>query len=144
MRKSASGGESCTASPFSSAIGCTMSRTDSRMSADGERNRIEVHQPVAATGQLDHVARHRAQSERRAVDEAELPLLHLVDRPAPAALQGLGEKENRGERRPKVVGDLDDQLQAVGAGEPVGEMLRPIGLEPLAHRLHGADGSRRS
>ena len=110
---------------------------------DRERNRIEIDQPVAAAGQLDDVARHRAEAEGGAVDEAELALLDRIDRAAPAPLERLGQEEDRGEGRAKIVGDLDHQLEPVGSGEPVGEVLRPVGLEPLAHRSM-APSNRRS
>ncbi len=81
---------------------------------DRERNRVQVHQPVAAPGQLDHIAGHGAETERGAVDQTELPLLHRVDRAAAATLQGLRQKQNRGERRAKIVSHLHHQLQPVG------------------------------
>ncbi len=104
-----------------------------------ERQRIEVHKPVAASRQLDHVARHRREPERSAVDQAQLPLLHLVDRPTPRPLQCLGQEENRSERRTEVVGHLHHQLQSVRAGEPVREVLGPVGFESLGHGFHGAE-----
>src|SRR3954469_1808482 len=33
--------------------------------------------------------------------------------------------------------NLDHQLQAVGSGQAVGESLRPVRLEMLAHLFHG-------
>ena len=139
IRKSASGAVSRTVRLFSSAMGCTMSRTDSRMSVTENGIGIEVDQPVAAPGQLDHVARHRAEPERGAVDQAELALLDRVHRAAASALEGLGQEEDRGERRAQIVGDLHHQLQAVGSGEPIGEVLRPVRLQPLAHLLQGRE-----
>ena len=41
--------------------------------------------------------------------------------------------------RAEVVGHLDHQLEPVGAGQPVGEVLGPVRLEPLAHLLDGAE-----
>ena len=139
IRKSASGG----GEPHRQALllGDRLDDVAHRLEDVGhrERDRIEIDQAVAAAGQLDHVARHRAEAEGRAVDQAELALLHRIDRAAPAALQGLGQEEDRGERRAEVVRHLDHQLEPVGPGEPVGEVLRPVGLEPLAHLLDRAE-----
>ena len=39
---------------------------------------VSVEQVLAAARQLDDVARHRAEAERRGVDQAELPVLEVV------------------------------------------------------------------
>ena len=106
---------------------------------DGKRNRIQVHQPIAAAGQLDHVAGHRAETESGAVDQTELPFLHRVHRATAAPLEGFRQKENRGERRAQIVSDLHHQLQSVRPGESIGEVLRPVGFEVLANPLDGVE-----
>ena len=81
---------------FSSAIGCTMSRTDSRMSVteNGIGSRSTSRSPPAR--QLDHVARHRAEAERRAVDQARAaaPAPDSPGRSGPAA----GSRRGTGSR----------------------------------------------
>ena len=79
------------------------------------------------------------EAEGGAVDQAELALLHRVHGAAPAPLQGLGEEQDRGERRAQVVRHLDHELETIGPRQPVGKVLRPVGLEPLAHLLDGAE-----
>jgi hypothetical protein len=66
-----------------------------------------------------------------------LPLLHRIYRPTPASLEGLRQKQNGGERRAEIVGDLDHQLETVRSGQPVVEMLGPIGFEVLTHDFDG-------
>ena len=80
-------GQYVTVRPFSSAIGSTISRTDSMMSAmeNGIGSRSTNRSPPS--GKLENVARHGAQTERRRVDEAQLPLLQLGDRAAALLLQ---------------------------------------------------------
>ena len=95
-----------------------------------------IHQPVPVARQFDQVAGERRQPQGGAVNQAELAVLDLVDLPALAPLQGLGEKQHRGERGAQVVGHIDEQLQAVRAGQALGEILTPVGLCELAHHLH--------
>ena len=102
---------------------------------DRERDRLEVHQAIAAARELDDVAGHGAEPEGGAVDEAELALLHRGEGAAAAALQRLGQEENRGEGRPEVVGHLDHEFEAVVTGEAIGELLGPVELEGVADAL---------
>src|SRR4051794_6176036 len=59
-----------------------------------EWNGIQIYQTVAAAGQLDHIACHRAEPKGGAVDQAELPFLHRVDRAAATTLQGFRQEQN--------------------------------------------------
>ncbi len=93
-----------------------------------------MDQPFAAACELDDVSSKGAESERGAVDEANLPLLHGSERPALHAPESLGKEEDRPEWRPHVMGDLDDELQRVRPGELAGEALR----HPLVPRCRAA------
>ena len=106
---------------------------------DRERNRVQVHQAVAAPGQLDDVAGHGAETKRSAVNQAKLSLLHRIDRAAASPLEGLRQKQNRGKRRAKVVSYFHHQLQPVRRGEPVGEVLGPVRLQMQADPFDGVE-----
>src|SRR2546425_1977557 len=95
-----------------------------------------IEQLVAVASQLDRVARQRAQAEGGAVDQPQLAVLQLVDRAALTLLQRFGEEEDRREWRPQVVRHLDEQLQAVGAGETRGHVLRAVRLERAPHDVY--------
>lgn len=95
-----------------------------------ERLRLAADQAIAATHQLDDVARDGVQAEGRGIDQAELPLLQRRQRAAPAAQHDLGEEEDRSERRAEIVGDLDHEVEPARPGHPLLESLGPA-------RLHG-------
>ena len=78
---------------------------------DGERRQLRLQQQIAAL-EIDDVFPHRAQSERGGADESELTPLQVGDRTALAALDPLGQAEDRGERRVHVVGNFHEELQA--------------------------------
>ncbi len=110
--------------------------------ADGKGNRIQIHESVTAPRQLDDVARERAETKRRAVDQAELALLHRIDVSAPPPLQGLRQEQNRGQWRPEVVRDLHHQFQTIGSRQAIGEVLRPVRLQPGMHLFDGAEDGK--
>ena len=95
-------------------------------------NKVPGVRAVATPGQLDDIARNGAETKGGAVDQSELPFLDRVDRTAAPPLQRFRQEKDRGERRTQVVRHLDHQLQAIRRGEPVGEVLRPVGFEVLA------------
>src|SRR5256885_2276014 len=61
-----------------------------------------VRQLVAAAGQLDRVARERAEAERRTVDQPELPLLALVHPALALPHQGPGEEQDQPQREARA------------------------------------------
>jgi len=85
----------------------------------------------------------RGETEGGAVDQAHLAVLHLVDRPALAALQRLGEKQDGGERGPEVVNHLDEQVEALGGagGEVLTQLASRIVADRLADLLEGVEGA---
>ncbi len=68
---------------------------------------------------LDQITGRGAQSECRVVNQPELSPLHLVDLTALSAAKCLSQREDRRERRAKVMRDLGDQLAAVRSREQI-------------------------
>src|SRR5439155_3167988 len=101
-----------------------------------ERSGRAVHQPVAAPGELEHVARCGAQTKRGAVDQAELATLLRGHRATLALVQCFREEENGGEGRAQVVRELYDEVEPVWAGQAGGQILR------LLRRLRLRSGRR--
>src|SRR6266567_4237979 len=88
-----------------------------------------VRQLVAAAGQLDRIARERAQAERGTVDQPELALLALVHRARALLHQRLREEQDRRERGAQVVHDLHQEIQPVGPSQLRAELLRGVVLQ---------------
>src|SRR5690606_26844198 len=107
---------------------------------DGERLVLGVRQVVATAGEFDDVARDGDEPERRAVDDAELPALDVVDVAALSTPQGFGEEQDGGQRRAQVVCELDDEFEAVRAEEPRREVLVGVRLQMRAHAFQVFDG----
>src|SRR2546427_5608183 len=100
-----------------------------------------VGELVATPGQLDGVGDEGGETEGGAVDQADLAVLDLVDRPALAALQRLGKEQDRGERGPQVVDHLDQQVEALGSagGEALAQLASRIVADRLADLLEGVE-----
>src|SRR5947208_385320 len=79
---------------------------------------------MAATGELQHVARRRAQAERGAVDQAELATLLRGHDTALALLQCFREEENGREGRAQIMCELHDEVESVRTGQAGREILR--------------------
>ena len=91
---------------------------------------------ITALREFDDVARHRRESQRRGVDETELAALHVVHGTTLAALQRLGEDEDRRQRRAQVVRDIHEQREPVRTREMLRERLRPTRFDRDAQALH--------
>src|SRR5690606_4514677 len=106
-----------------------------------ERDWFGGREPVAAARELDHVARHRAETEGGAVDQTELPLLHVVHGPALSLSESLREEEDRRERGSQVVTDFHEELETAGAGEAAGEAMCLVAIERRLHPLERLEES---
>src|SRR5437763_1425861 len=104
---------------------------------DGEGQGPALEQPVAPAGELEDVARGRAQTERCTINEPQLAPLAVGHWPVLRVLQGFRQEQDRGERGAQVVRHLDHELLAIRPTQALRQVLR------LGPDLGNPNGRRR-